>query len=280
MNRQVVYNATLIGVLSGRRYMIDQQIGDGTLGMVYRAREQQTGRSCAIKVLTMSPVEGLAERLWRLVDDLRTVDHPVLVRPTDSGQWQGRGFLVMDLCDARSAETALARGPLAPARVRQIALDVAGALDAAHKRSLSHQALMPSSILVGTHDDGPVRLLGVGLLFAFSAGDERVTALLATPKMLPPDAHASWGNAADPRMDIYSLGAVMARLLTGHRPFGFKIEQALAARGAARTAPVIRNLNPSVSPEFEAIVQRAMAPNPHDRFRTMREFYAALEGVA
>lgn len=281
MNRPHLQGIGLIGSPSGRRYVLEHQIGDGTLGTVYRARAEQTGSLCAIKLLTMSPIKGLLDRLWQLVDDMRALDHPAIVRVTDSGEWEGRGFVVMELCDPHSAENALARGTVTPARVKRIAVEVAGALEAAHPHKLSHQALMPSSILVRQVADGSdtVRLLGVGLLFAFSAGDEKVGALLATPKMLPPEMSLSWGDTADPRMDIYALGAVMARMLTGHRPFGLKMEQILAARGSTQTAPVIRNLNPSVSPALEEVVQRAMAPKPRDRFRTMRELRIALESV-
>jgi eukaryotic-like serine/threonine-protein kinase len=281
MNRIAAQNFAFIGAPSGRRYLLDAEIGDGTLGKVFRARDEGSGRACAIKLLTMTPVEGVKDRLWRLVDDLRAVEHPALVRPFDSGVSDGRGFLVMDLSDPYSAETALTRGQLTPARVLRLGIDVASALEVAHARGLSHQALTPSSILLSPDDSArpSARLLGLGLLFAFAAGDERVAALLITPKMLPPELNLSGTDVGDPRLDIYGLGAVLSRLLTGHRPHGLKIEQMLAARGGAKSAPVIRALNPSVSPSLEAVVQRAMAPAPRDRFGTMSEFRAALESV-
>lgn len=237
-------------------------LGQGGMGKVYRARDLRLGREVAVKLLAAPWLEdpGFRARLEREGRALARLDHPGIVTVYGFGEAEGQAYLVMALVPGQSLDKCL---PLAPAAAIEIAAQLAAALGYAHGRGIVHRDVKPSNVLLTP--EGRAMLMDFGIARRLQADapaadppDALTAPFLATgtPAYMAPEARG--GAEADPRMDIYSLGALLYEMLIGRPP-----------AGAFALPP----------PPLGPILARALAPDPADRYPDMAAFEADLRGA-
>jgi serine/threonine-protein kinase len=251
------------------------------MGGLWLARDEVLGRQVAVKVLHdhLADDDELLERFRMEAVAAARLSHPAVVRVFDTGVHEGVCFIVMELVEGRSVEDVLAeRGALRPAEAARIVRGVLQALSHAHRQEVIHRDVKPGNILMGR--DGAVKLADFGIAkTAFTAGDLTTTGnLLGTSRYLSPEQVT--GGEVDPRSDLYAAGVVLYELLTGRPPFDAETHIATATMRLTVDPPPPGSLRPGIPRALEAVVMRALAREPGDRYQTADEMRAALERAA
>ncbi|MEP6999220.1 MAG: protein kinase [bacterium] len=260
------------------RYLIGPVLGEGGMATVYRAEDLRHHRQVALKLL--KPELGALLGGERFLAEIRVtanLQHPHLLPLFDSGEAKGLLYYVMPLVEGASLRARLDRERQLPvAEAVRIAVEVAGALDYAHRHGVIHRDLKPENILL---HDGQALVADFGIALAVSrAGGERVTQTgmaLGTPQYMSPEQAAA-ERTIDGRSDIYALGAVLYEMLTGEPPHTGATMQAVIARVLTQTPPSARTVRPSIPQHVAEALDRALAKVPADRFDTAQQFAQAL----
>jgi eukaryotic-like serine/threonine-protein kinase len=265
--------------LLNNRYAIEREIGRGGMATVYLARDlKHDGALVAVKVLL--PDLGFAvgpERFKREIDVASRFSHPNILALNDSGECDGQLYYVMPYVEGESLRARLDReGQLGIDEAVRITIEVAEALDYAHREGVVHRDIKPENILL---EDNHALVADFGIARAVaSAGDEKLTqtgVTLGTPKYMSPEQAAA-DKRLDGRSDVYSLACVLYEMLAGQPPFVGPNAQAIIARHALDTAPPLSIVRPSMLPALELVVMKALSKVPADRFTTASDFAAAL----
>ncbi len=264
-------------------HRVEAVIGRGGMGVVYRARNLALDRERALKVLApaLSRDERFRERFRRESRLAASIEHPNVIGVHQAGEEQGQLYISMRLVEGDDLRALVdAEGPLVPAAAVGIVSEIAAALDAAHDAGLIHRDVKPANVLVGSGADaGRVYLTDFGISRTARAG-ETVTAtgeIVGTADFIAPEQIA--GEPVDGRADIYALGAVLHFALTGHAPFPRENELATLFAHANAPRPRPSEVRPGLPPGLDAVVAKAMAVRPEDRYPTAGEFSAALAGT-
>lgn len=271
----------MIGKLLGH-YQITSQLGKGGMGVVYQAKDQKLGRDVAIKVLPEEFAKD-ADRVSRFQREaklLASLNHSNIASIyglEDSGQ---TNFLVMELVQGETLSDRIKRCPIPIDESLKLALQIAGALEAAHKKGIIHRDLKPGNIMVT--DEGSVKLLDFGLAKLYEHKADATTqefpatqagAVLGTVAYMSPEQ--AQGQPADARSDVFSFGLVLYEMLCGRRAFTGDSNYSIM------DAIVKKNPSPlQASPAIVSIVSRCLAKRPSARYQTMSEAKAALEQVS
>jgi tetratricopeptide (TPR) repeat protein len=262
----------------GRRYVIERELGRGGMGTVYLARDLKHGRPVALKVLPPDVAAALGpERFLREIAISARLTHPHILPLHDSGHAAGLLYYVMPYVNGESLRDRLGRSvPLTIDEACEIATEVADALDHAHRQGVLHRDVKPENILLaGGHallaDFGVARALTPSPAELITDSGLAVgTAGYASPEQ------AAGSRAVDARTDIYSLGCVLYEMLVDLSPGNPQsARQALEGR-FAEPLPPPRGLNPALPEWLDAVVTRALASRPADRFATAGELRDAL----
>lgn len=263
------------GRLLADRYRIVELVGEGGMGMVYRALDEQLGLTVAVKVLRpeLSSDERVVERFRRELVLARQVTHRNAVRIHDIGHDDDLLFLTMDFVEGQSLQAMLRnKGRLEPVHAMDVARQLALALEVAHEAGVVHRDLKPGNVLI--QPAGRVCVSDFGVACSAGAHDlTRAGMVIGTPAYLSPEqAH---GAPLDGRSDLYALGLLLFEMLTGRLPS--------SRAGAAREhrgvpAPDPRKLRPDVPEHLAWIVRRLLQTDPARRFQNAREVVDALEG--
>jgi serine/threonine-protein kinase len=260
------------------RYTVLRELGRGGMAMVYLAHDVRNERHVAVKLLgpELATVIG-ADRFRREIEIAARLAHPHIVPLFDSGEADGLLYYVMPYIDGESLRRRLEReGALPLDEALRIARQVGSALSFAHQQGIVHRDIKPENILL-RGDIAYVADFGVALALR-SVDQERLTSTghsLGTPAYMSPE-QASGDHRLDERSDIYSLGGVLYEMMAGSPPFEGSM-RAVVARILTEPPVRLRAIRPAVPEAIEAIVSRAMAKIPADRFRTVGEFVVALE---
>jgi len=267
-------------------YVIGELLARGGCGSVYRATHRADGRHAAVKVLHAS-LAALPKMVERFTREVRVVDmlrHPNIASVYDVGSLaDGRPYYVMELLDGRTVARILDEdGRLSPAEVLEILTPVCAALDAAHSAGVIHRDVKASNIMVSNAEPRVVKLVdfGIAKLVGGRAGPDGLTTegrQVGTLTIMAPEQ--LMGGAVDARVDIYALGILLFRMLTGRLPFDAKNALLLAQQHLEDPVPRPSQRIP-LAPALDAIVLRCMEKQPERRYATVKELLAALKRAA
>jgi tRNA A-37 threonylcarbamoyl transferase component Bud32 len=278
----------LIGATLGGLYRVERLIGIGGMGRVYEATHTMLGKAFAIKVLPEGRADkpDATERFLREAKSATKIDHEHIVRVVNFDRDdEHRLFIVMDLLEGENLAERIERGALPLDEAIEIARQTGEALQAAHDAGIVHRDLKPENIfLTQKHGKNFVKVLdfGISKIKNPEHGDPKLTAtdqIVGTPLYISPEL-ARGVSAVDHRTDIYALGVIVYEMITGTPPFtGNNHFQLLYKHGnEAPDPPSQRSKKANIPAHIESAVLRALEKNPDDRFDSMREFGAALEG--
>ncbi|MFN8523260.1 MAG: serine/threonine-protein kinase [Chloroflexota bacterium] len=265
------------------RYRIEAEVGRGGMGQVFRATDEDLGRVVAVKVLPpfLGATEAFIERFRREARTVAALRHPGIVAIYDVGVQDGLHYLVMEFLEGRSLATVMEDDrPMDARRAVQLITQVAAALDHAHERGVIHRDVKPANVIVGPDDRATLTDFGI----AHAAASERLTVsggIVGTPVYMSPEQ--ALGQTVDGRADLYSLAVVLYEMLAGAVPFQADSTPAVLMAHAYQDPPSLRLFEPSVAPALDAVLKRALAKDPAQRFQTGQEMMsaagAALDGA-
>jgi serine/threonine-protein kinase len=268
---------TVIAALADR-YTVLREIGQGGMATVYLADDPKHRRKVAIKVLRPDLAASLtSQRFLREIEMAAGLAHPDIVPVYDSGTADGLLYYVMPFIDGESLHHRLSGKQRLPIdEAVRVAHAVAGALSYAHRQDIVHRDIKPGNILF-VEGHAMVADFGIGKAMCHVCDDDitLIGGLVGTPNYMSPEQAA--GESVDPRSDVYSLGCVLFEMLTGQPPYPAESGQATMARHAIDPVPSARASRPDVPEHLDAVVQRALAKRPDDRFQSAAEMVDALE---
>lgn len=268
-------------------YEIVSLIGAGSMGEVYRARDERLARDVALKIL-LADLTGDVSRQRRMEREARAegmLSHPNIVTVYDVGVYEGSPYIVTELLDGQTLRAALAElsrdqpTGISVDLASRIVREVAAGLSAAHDRGIVHRDLKPENLFVTR--GGPVKILDFGLakITNASGSGTQTTAsgtVLGTLGRMAPEQIR--GERAGPPADIFAVGTIYYELLSGKRPFeGKPVAEMMAT--LTGTPVSLRSLRPDVPQAVVAIIDRCLAKEPEARFQSGGELAAALREV-
>ena len=259
------------------RYELEELVGTGGMSSVYRAHDRLLERDVALKVLHAQFVADIdyVERFRREARSVAQLSHPNIVTVIDRGEQDGRQFIVFEYINGENLKALVEReGPLPEQDAVRLALQIARALGFAHEHGLVHRDVKPQNVLLNGDGQAKVTDFGIARSLDVKGGLTQTGTVMGTSDYIAPEQ--ARGSRVDAQSDIYSLGAVLYELLTGEVPFPGDNFVAVAMRHINEPPPSVRERRPDVSPRLDALIRRAMAKEPRDRFGSMDELCAEL----
>src|SRR2546427_491879 len=276
-------------------YEILSPCGAGGMGEVYRAKDTRLDRTVAVKILPahLSDNPDLRLRFEREARAVSSLNHAHICTLHDIGHQDGVDFLVMEYLEGETLADRLRKGPLPPEQFARTAVEIADALDRAHRQGVIHRDLKPGNIMLTR---AGVKLLDFGL--AKLAGPQSAQALsrlsaLPTEDKSPLTAEGTIvgtlqymapeqleGTEADARTDIFALGTVLYEMATGQRAFKGKSQASLIAAILASEPPPISSLQPMTPPALDRLVKTCLAKDPDERWQSAHDVAAQLRAIA
>ncbi len=274
------------------------------MGEVYRARDTRLGRDVAIKVLPthLSSDPDLKQRFEREARSISSLNHPNICHLYDVGSQDGINFIIMEYLEGENLADRLRNGPLALQQALKIGVEIAGALDKAHRQGITHRDLKPGNIML-TKSGAKLMDFGLAKTMATLAGAAPGVPLTPSAPTMSVAAFTSasaplteqgtiigtflymapeilQGKEADARSDIFSFGCVLYEMVTGIRPFAGNSQLSAIAAILERDPEPITNLQPLTPPPLEHVVLRCLTKDPDERWQTSHDLVRELKWVA
>ncbi|HET6372922.1 MAG TPA: protein kinase, partial [Candidatus Polarisedimenticolia bacterium] len=275
-------------------YEILSAVGAGGMGEVYRAKDTRLDRVVAIKVLPESATANteLRERFEREARAVSSLNHPHICTLHDIGRHEGIDFLVMEFVEGETLAERLTKGPLPVERALRISVEIADALDKAHRLGIVHRDLKPANIILAKTG---AKLLDFGLAKAREAGPAGPPgsltgmatqrrdltaegAIVGTLQYMAPEQLE--GKDADTRTDLFALGLVLYEMITGRKAFEGKSQASLIAAIMHLDPVAISQLVPLSPPALERAVRRCLAKDPDERWQTAHDLMMELRWIS
>jgi serine/threonine-protein kinase len=272
----------MLGMVLADSYEVIRSIGEGGMGRVYEARHQRLrGKRFAVKVLhhELARQADVVTRFQREAEAASALEHPNVVGVFDVNRTpDGRPYIVAELLEGEQLGDYLDRAKkISAAEAAQLLRPVCRALALAHQRGIVHRDVKPENVfLSGKAPNFVAKILDFGIS---KVGETKGTLtktgmVMGSPGYIAPEQ--ARGDKVDARADIYALGAILYRAVTGHKPFGDLDPIAAITAVLVQEPQRPRSAEPSIPPAFELVIQRAMAMDPKERFQSMAELEAAL----
>ncbi|MEC8555731.1 MAG: serine/threonine-protein kinase [Planctomycetota bacterium] len=260
-------------------YRLEELIGQGGMGVVYRAYQTSLKRTVAVKMISGQRPESEEnrKRFFAEAEANARLEHSGIVPVYEVQEWQGHPFFSMQFIPGQTLSQKLKSGPVTQRRAVEILICVCRAIGFAHRNGVLHRDIKPSNILLDEQDQ--VRIMDFGLAKFADSGDSltRTGAVVGTPSYMSPEQASGHGNLVGPASDIYSLGAVLYHLLTGRPPFIAESPMQLAIKILEHEPPLPRLLEPTIDRDLEMIVQRTIQKPPDLRYETADDLADELE---
>ena len=262
------------------KYELQELLGRGGMGMVFKGRDTLLNRSVAIKIIEPSVHADQTAR-QRFLQEARlaaSIDHPNVVKIHSVESIGDAQALVMELVDGQSAADEFAGGSAIPeSRILHLARQAAAGLAAAHDQRIVHRDVKPGNLLIEQGTDH-LKIADFGLAHAAEATDlTRDGVVVGTPSYMSPEQIL--GQPLDARSDLFSLGSVLYQWCTGRPPFVAPAVMSVAYQVAHRPHAPVRRLNPEISVELAAVVDRLLGKSPNDRFQDAGELIETLDRI-
>jgi tetratricopeptide (TPR) repeat protein len=268
------------------RFVVEREVGRGGAGIVYRARDEQTGGAIALKVIAVPGVDaGEEARFRREGRVLAGLSHPGIVRVVAFGQLdEGEPYVAMEWLEGEDVAQRQRRAPLPLAACVLVAADVADALAAAHAAGIVHRDVKPSNVILatsGAEEDGAyrVKLVDFGVAAAQDGKLTRTGAIVGTPAYMAPE-QARGDPEVDARADLYALGATLFEMITGRPPHVGPTPIAILARLVTTPAPRLAEVFDDAPPKLDEVLAQMLATSPKERPASAAAVASTLRAIA
>src|SRR5215831_15564714 len=274
-------------------YEIVSAIGAGGMGEVYKARDTRLDRTVAVKVIPERAASDplVRQRFEREARAVSSLNHPNICSLFDIGHQDGVDYLVMEYLEGETLASRLRKGPLPLHEALQAAIDIAGALEAAHSRGIVHRDLKPSNVILTA--SGP-KVLDFGLakiqqesVTVASGGSVQQTVttpltgagtIVGTLQYMAPEQLE--GKEADARGDLFAFGALVYEMVTGRRAFEASSQAALISSIMTADPAPLSTVQPLASPSLEHVVRTCLKKDPADRWQTAHDLVLQLKWIS
>src|SRR6266852_3286439 len=269
-------------------YEIVALLGAGGMGEVYRARDTRLGRTVAIKILQtgITSSDEMRQRFERKARAVSSLNHPYICTLYDIGQQDGVDYLVMEYLEGESLAARLSRGSLPLPEALNFAIQIAAALDHAHRNGIAHRDLKPGNImltksgaklldfgLAKLHESGAVVGIETRTLPLTGAGT-----LLGTLEYMSPEQLE--GREADSRSDVFAFGAVMYEMITGQKAFHGTSAATVIAAVLTTNVPAVSSFQPVSTPLLDHLVRHCLEKRPDERWQSALDAMLVLQSMA
>jgi len=260
------------------KFLLEEELGRGGMGIVYRARQRDLGRTVAVKMILASQLASDEEvrRFYREAESAGRLRHPHIVGIHEVGELNGQHYFSMDYICGQSLARLIAQGPLAPEVATRKVLLIARAVDYLHSQGVLHRDLKPSNIMIDGEGQPYVTDFGLAKI-ADDAGATQTGTILGTPEYMPPEQAAGRTAEVSVRSDVYSLGAILYACLTGRPPFQERTPLDTLVQVLEGEPTLPRRLRPAIPRALELICLRCLEKNPADRYASAAELADDLE---
>ncbi|GAA3279900.1 Stk1 family PASTA domain-containing Ser/Thr kinase [Dactylosporangium vinaceum] len=273
--------------LLGGRYQVGELLGYGGMAEVHRGRDLRLGRDVAIKTLRTDLARDATFQLRfrREAQNAASLNHPAIVAVYDTGEERGPAgeelpYIVMEFVNGRTLKEVLAaEGRLTPRRALEITADICAALEFSHRHGIIHRDIKPGNVMLT--QTGQVKVMDFGIARALASGATTMTqtsAVIGTAQYLSPEQ--ARGEPVDARSDVYASGCVLFELLCGHPPFVGDNPVSVAYQHVREDPRPPSSSNRDVTPEIDAVVLKALAKNPLNRYQSAGEMRADVMRAA
>ncbi len=267
--------------LLGGRYQVGELLGYGGMAEVHRGRDLRLGRDVAIKMLRtdLARDDTFQLRFRREAQNAASLNHPAIVAVYDTGEERGASgetlpYIVMEFVNGRTLKEVLAQeNRLLPRRALDLTAEICAALEFSHRHGIIHRDIKPGNVMLT--QAGQVKVMDFGIARALASGASTMTqtsAVIGTAQYLSPEQ--ARGESVDARSDVYATGCVLYELLVGQPPFVGDSPVSVAYQHVREDAKAPSQSNRDVSPAVDAVVLKALAKNPLNRYQSAGEMRA------
>src|SRR5215217_4668586 len=269
--------------LLGGRYQVGELLGYGGMAEVHRGRDLRLGRDVAVKTLRSDLARDATFQLRfrREAQNAAALNHPAIVAVYDTGEEHGPSgealpYIIMEFVNGRTLKEVLAaEGRLMPRRALEICADMCAALEFSHRHGIIHRDIKPGNVMLT--QTGQVKVMDFGIARALASGATTMTqtsAVIGTAQYLSPEQ--ARGESVDARSDVYSMGCLLYELVTGAPPFTGDSPVSVAYQHVREDPRLPSSISPDIPPELDAIVMKAMAKNPANRYQSAADMRSDL----